>query len=224
MRAFAIVPAAGKSRRMGQPKLLLPWRGATVIAHLLHAWRSSRVERVVVVVRRGDEDLLAAIRHSVANDSSLSGEGGSEASDAGRPLAAVDLVLPPVDPPDMKDSVRAALEHIEQAYRPTGDDVWLLAPADTPTLSTSVIDGLLAAVRSPQTSILVPTAGGRRGHPSLFSFRLASAVANLSEQEGVNAILGRELVEEVELGTGALAPDFDTPDEYARLVERSGLR
>ena len=32
-RFFAIIPAAGYSRRMGAPKLLLPFRNATVIDH-----------------------------------------------------------------------------------------------------------------------------------------------------------------------------------------------
>lgn len=224
MRAFAIVPAAGKSRRMGQPKLSLPWDGSTVIAQLLRSWRLSRVERVVVVVRKGDEALIQRVRQAIEQGTSLPGADQDEANTDRRPLAAVDLLLPEIDPPDMKDSVRQALDHIQRLYQPTVDDVWLLAPADVPTLSTAVINGLLAATRSPQSSILIPTAGGHRGHPALFPFRLAAAVAGLSEQEGVNAILRRAPVEEVELGAAALAPDFDTPDEYARLVERWGRR
>lgn len=41
-RAFAIVPAAGESRRMGGPaKLLLPLQGVPLIAHTLIAWQAA---------------------------------------------------------------------------------------------------------------------------------------------------------------------------------------
>ena len=63
IRSFAIVPAAGRGVRMGHPKLLLPWRGATVIQHVLAAWTASRIWRVVVVVRPGDDDLVTVCRN-----------------------------------------------------------------------------------------------------------------------------------------------------------------
>ncbi|MEZ6078052.1 MAG: NTP transferase domain-containing protein [Pirellulaceae bacterium] len=58
---FAIVPAAGRSRRMGQSKLLLPWRGTTVIEHVIEAWLRSRVTQVVVVARRDDLELTRRV-------------------------------------------------------------------------------------------------------------------------------------------------------------------
>ncbi len=57
MRSFAIVPAAGRSVRMGRPKLNLPWGESTVLEHVVQAWLASRVDRVIVVVRRDDERL-----------------------------------------------------------------------------------------------------------------------------------------------------------------------
>ncbi|HMP05911.1 MAG TPA: NTP transferase domain-containing protein, partial [Lacipirellulaceae bacterium] len=57
-RSFAIVPAAGRSVRMGAPKLLLPVAGRPLIDHVLAAWSASRSTRIVVVVR-GDDHALA---------------------------------------------------------------------------------------------------------------------------------------------------------------------
>ena len=34
-----VILGAGASARMGEPKLLLPWRGTTVIGHLISQWR-----------------------------------------------------------------------------------------------------------------------------------------------------------------------------------------
>jgi molybdenum cofactor cytidylyltransferase len=57
-RSFAIVPAAGRSARMGAPKLLLPLGDRPVIDWVLAAWTASRVTRTVVVVRADDAPLL----------------------------------------------------------------------------------------------------------------------------------------------------------------------
>ena len=37
MQTFAVIPAAGRSQRMRQPKLLLPWNHGTLIEHVLGA-------------------------------------------------------------------------------------------------------------------------------------------------------------------------------------------
>jgi CTP:molybdopterin cytidylyltransferase MocA len=63
-RYFALIPAAGYSTRMGQPKLLLPLCGKPLITHTIDAWLSSNVDRVVVVIRPGDDDLAAAVREA----------------------------------------------------------------------------------------------------------------------------------------------------------------
>ena len=49
MAIAAIVPAAGRSERMGRPKLILPIGGATVIARVVAALRQGGAEPVVVV-------------------------------------------------------------------------------------------------------------------------------------------------------------------------------
>ena len=43
VRFFGLIPAAGRSRRMGQHKLMLPWHDARIIDRVLQAWTSSRV-------------------------------------------------------------------------------------------------------------------------------------------------------------------------------------
>src|SRR5438874_8065053 len=100
-RHFAIVPAAGHSVRMGQPKLLLPLAGRPLIAHVIEAWQRSRVDQIIVVVRPGDEALAEILR---------------ERRDR------VDIVIPVLPPPDMKASIQAALAHIERNYAPSADD------------------------------------------------------------------------------------------------------
>src|SRR5438067_7475125 len=123
-RYFALVPAAGVSARMGEPKLLLALAGRPLILHTIDAWQRSRVNRIVVVVRPDDAALADVVR-TVSQP------------------AVVDIVIPDVPPPDMKASLQAALKHIERQYAPTAADAFLVAPADMPRLSTLIINRLI---------------------------------------------------------------------------------
>lgn len=194
MTSFAIIPAAGISARMGSPKLLLPWAGKSIIEHVLGAWLASRVTRVVIVMRPDDEELATAVRQ-----------------------IDVDVVIPNEPPPEMKDSVRHALDHIERRYLPQPTDAWLLAPADMPRLSTEVIDRLLTEQQPDSPEILIPEVAGKRGHPVLFPWRLASEATRLPEGEGLNSLVARHAVRLVPCDDGAILEDLDTPDDYQRL-------
>jgi molybdenum cofactor cytidylyltransferase len=57
--AIAILPAAGASRRMGRPKLLLPFGGGTVVGSLVQALREGGVSEIVLVTAPDDEALRA---------------------------------------------------------------------------------------------------------------------------------------------------------------------
>src|SRR4051812_24822089 len=130
-RFFAIVPAAGQSTRMGRPKLLLPVGGRTMIEKTLFAWQASQVDKIVAVVRPDDEQLAALCRSCGA-----------------------EVVVPPVAPPEMKDSIRWGLKHVEAMFAPVPQDAWLLAPADMPNLSHRIINRLLDAHEPDRLSIL----------------------------------------------------------------------
>src|SRR5579863_7664083 len=58
-----IMLAAGASSRMGKPKLLLPWRGTTVIGHLILQWQELGVAQIAVVLRTNDSALAAELDH-----------------------------------------------------------------------------------------------------------------------------------------------------------------
>lgn len=197
--SFALIPAAGRSQRMGQPKLLLPWGAATVIDRVLEAWKTSRISAVIVTTHPEDDELIARCR-----------------------AARADVVV--VDPPpaDMKASIAAGLAYVEAAYQPQTTDVWLLAPADMPLLKASVIDRILSAHDPNNPRAIVPRASGRRGHPVLLSWPLAHEVTRLAAHEGINALVAAACPLEIDCDDLAAFADLDTPDDYARLRGESG--
>jgi molybdenum cofactor cytidylyltransferase len=197
VRLFAVVPAAGQSRRMGRPKLLLPLGTSTVIAQMLSVLKRSEIAATIVVVRPDDEPLRSAV-----------------AACGATPLQ------PNVPPPEMRQSVEHALRHLETRFHPRADDGWLLAPADHPLLDPEVITRMITEWRRFPRKIVVPVYQGRRGHPTLFPYCMATDVFNLPADEGLNSLLKVHATEIVQIDTDspAVVADLDTPDDYARLV------
>ena len=195
MSSFAILPAAGRSVRMGSPKLLLPWQARPLIESVLAAWRASRVTAIVLVVHPEDSELASLGR-----------------------AAGVDVVVPNVTQPDMKASILAGLRHVEGRYAPTSQDVWLVAPADMPLLSAEAINAVLDITSPDDQQLIIPCYQGRRGHPVRFPWNLASEVGQLAADEGLNALVARQKVLAIEVPFPGVLADVDTPEEYRRLA------
>jgi CTP:molybdopterin cytidylyltransferase MocA len=168
----------------------------TVISRLLETLDRPLVRCRAVVLRRNDQALLDEVE-----------TGGGWA------------IPPEVDPPEMRESVQYALSAIAQTFAPQPTDGWLLVPADHPVLSQEVIDKLIAVWQTTSAEILVPCYENRRGHPTIFSWRLAEEVANIPADRGLNWLV-RSLgaaIEEVPVDDPAIFIDLDTPADYEAL-------
>jgi len=180
---------------MGQPKLLLPWGGSTVIEHLLAALSHPRIVTCCVVCRRNDVELARVVDQA----------GGS-------------VIQPAVDPPEMKDSVLAALTAIEQRWHPAPDEGWVLCPADQPLLPPGILQPLVDAWDTGTAEVVIPRHGGRKGHPVLFRWQLYNEIQALRADEGLNSLVRHpsRKIEFVDLDTPGILVDLDTPEDYAR--------
>lgn len=200
-RVFAVVPAAGRSRRMGRPKLLLPLDGRPVIEHVLSALSASQLAATVVVVRPDDEELEEVVRRC-----------GAES------------VVPDTPPEEMTVSVQHGLRVLGRRYAPQDTDGWMLVLADQPTISPTVVRALVArwALESP-ASILVPVHQGRRGHPVLFGWCHAAEALAFGPEQGLNQLVHRRAsdVIEVQVDDRGIVIDLDRPEDYDRLRNRS---
>ena len=193
---YAVVPAAGLSRRMGRPKLLLPLGGKPVIARLIEALNHSEIRTRAVVLRRGDGPLLEAVK-----------------------AAGAWAIQPEDDPPEMRKSVEIALSAIEEKFSPKPADGWMLVPADHPVLSARVIEQMIEAWQRTTAGILVPVSNGRRGHPTIFSWDLADKVKKIPPNRGLNWLLRSSewAIEELPIEDEAIFTDLDTPADYEAL-------
>ena len=204
MRTFGLIPAAGKSRRMGRPKLLLPLGGTTVLEQALSAVRSAGVETIVVVV--------APEAGALAQLATASG---------------AQVVLLAEDTPDMRTTCMYGLAFLEENFRPLQDDGWLLLPADHPTVRPDVVRAILEIARGPtDRSIVVPTHQGRRGHPTWLRWSHVAALRALPVDQGLNAFIRAHAsaTYEMDWPSDEILRDLDTPDDYRRLMEKSVVR
>ncbi len=185
---------------MGRPKLLLPSGaadGRRLIECVLAAWQAGGVVHRIVTVHPDDAELAAVCR-----------------------AAGAEVVLPSTPPPDMKASVAAALEHVAARFAPQAGDVWLVAPADLPHLSPTVIAHLLQSAEAQTGRVLRPVHRGKHGHPLLLPWSARSELAAIPADRGLDELLERVPVVDVEAGAECLASDVDTPDDYRRLLDR----
>lgn len=205
MALFAIVPAAGHSRRMGQPKLTMKLGSMTVIETLLQTLDHPAVTETVVVFRRDDQELANAID--------------------GLNLRRVHAEQPAVDPPDMRSSVERAIESLQTRHAPKPIDGWMLIPADSPLLNQPLLESLIAAWNSTERDILIPQHQSRSGHPAFFRWSLTERLKEIPGTEGLNALrtLPHVSVQTIETASTAILTDMDTPEDYQDVLRQTEL-
>lgn len=192
----AIIPAAGHSRRMGQPKLLMKIDGETVIARLLRQLRRSELASIRVLGRADDEELQAEVRG-----------------------AGVEFIVPETDPPDMRVSVELLLDAVVHTVSKTAEVGWLLIPADHPIVEQAVLERLIKSWQETPDSIVVPVHSGHRGHPAIFPWSSRQELSQIPQNMGINWLLrhGENPVREIECSEASVLWDLDTPDDFARI-------
>ena len=188
-----VVLAAGFSTRMKRFKPLLPFGRGTVLAYVAGVWR-----------RAGASQIAAVAGHRAA-------EVEAEAARLG--LACVRNPRPEEG---MYSSVRTglsfALERFPQAQ-------WFgVHPVDIPLVDPACVLALAERAQSSQAECLVPSYGGRRGHPPLLSRRFARFAAQADPADGLRGLLEGVQAEEIPQA-GGLDRDMDRPEDYARALE-----
>ncbi|AMV39544.1 NTP transferase domain-containing protein [Planctomyces sp. SH-PL62] len=196
----AIVPAAGASLRMGRPKLLLEFGGRPLIARVVEALLAAGAQPVVVVAPPEDAPEGPAIIQAAVD-------------------AGADVIVPESRPATMRESVELAVVELGWSEDPPAG--FLLTPADSPRLDASLVGRLIAAWRERPDRIVAPTFDGRRGHPIILPWRLALEIADLSPDEGVNALVAEYAseVDEIAFESDAILVDLDTPEDLRRLED-----
>ena len=191
-----IILAAGRSLRMGQPKALLPYgtSGETFVGCLARALQEGGVDDVLVVGRREDHSLQAAV-------------------DAlGIPARYVE------NPAADGGQLTSVLAGLAVADRPGVRGI-LVMPVDAPGIAGSTVAALLMAFRASAAPIARAVHRGRHGHPVIFGREVFDALRRTDLSLGARAVVRAHgaAVLNVEVDDPAVLGDVDTPGDYQTL-------
>lgn len=193
----ALVLAAGRSRRMGgENKLLLPFRGRTMVEAAVRTIVEAPVAEVVVVT-------------------------GHERARVERALAGLPVHL--VHNPDYHSGMASSLRAGVAAAAPDAAG-FLIALGDMPLLRTTTLEALCRAFGAADApAIVLPVIEGKRGHPVIFDCAFRDELLQIDGDGGARSVLHRHrgAVREVEVEDAGIVRDVDTPAAYDALPAAS---
>ena len=188
MTVAAIVLAAGGSRRLGRPKQLLDYRGATLLDATLGTVREAGLDQVVVALGGAADEIRARVD-----------------------LRATDVVLNPDFGDGCATSIRTALARV----REDAEGVVLLL-GDQPGVTTATIRALLAGAGGHAVGVCAYDDG--LGHPLWFDRGMFATLTGLHGDKAVWKLVDAgEDVARVAVA-GPVPPDVDTWEDYQALL------
>ena len=184
-----IILAAGQSKRMGQPKMLLSWGELTVIEHVIITFLKAGIDDILVVTGGVREQVERAIDHysvrKIHNQDYAAGE--------------------------MLSSLQCGLRAM-----PLESQAVLIGLGDQPQILEQSIRSICEAYQESKSRLIVPSFQMRRGHPWLVTRPLWGEILELKAPESPRDFLNRHAAEihYLNMDTPSILADMDTPQDY----------
>lgn len=197
----AIILAAGASRRMGQPKMLLPWGNVSVLEHIISVLARAGIEDILVVRGAVREQMEEAVMkyaqrypvRSVHNENYAHGE--------------------------MLSSLQCGLRVLNQprlstAQGPTA--AALVGLGDQPQIQERSVRLVCEAFINTKSPLVVPSFQMRRGHPWLVAHPLWAELLEMNSPQSPRDFLNAHAgdIHYVNTDTPSILADLDTPEDY----------
>jgi molybdenum cofactor cytidylyltransferase len=188
----AIILAAGESKRMGQPKMLLPWGNDTVLGQVISTYLAAGVEEVFVVTGGARPQVTEIVErhgaHSIFNEQFSSGE--------------------------MLSSLQCGLRFLAAEHPRV--EAALIGLGDQPQVQEGCVRRICETFHQQTARLIVPSFQMRRGHPWLVERSLWSELVELIPTQSPRDFLNRHAAEilYIEMDTASILADLDTPQDY----------
>lgn len=185
---WAIILAAGSSRRMGSQKLILPYGQSTIVETVIDNVLNSEVDHVLVVLGADHEK----IRNTIGNR--------------------------PVQFCHNQEHEKGMLSSVICGIRSLPEDAGaaLIFLGDQPGIPPSVTNTVIETYDEELKGIVIPVHNHRRGHPLLVDLKYRKQIENLDLEEGLRKLRHHfpNDVLEVEVDEAGILVDIDTTDDY----------
>lgn len=189
----AVVLAAGRSKRMGQPKMLLSWGGSTVLQTVIGTLRATGLEDILVVTGAGHAEIEALV--------------GASAQTVFNPLH---------EQGEMLSSIQTGLASL--AARQGKTEAALIALGDQPQMEARTVLDILEAYRQAQAALIVPSHENRRGHPWLVAAAHWEEIAAFRAPASMRDFFHSHSpdIHYIQAANASVLADLDTPEDYRK--------
>ncbi|MGK7957860.1 MAG: NTP transferase domain-containing protein [Crocosphaera sp.] len=189
-----IILAAGASRRMGQPKQLLPYKGQTLLNYITKCAIASLSNPVIVILGANAE----IIEPEIAS-------------------LAIKIIKNKHWDEGMSSSIRCGMSYIQKQDLYTDGAVFLTC--DQPFISTELIDQLINAYYSTNKPIIASKYEETLGIPALFSHTFFPSLMKLQGDRGAKKIINKhsDFVYFIDFPQGNI--DLDTLENYQDFIK-----
>ena len=187
----AIILAAGESKRMGQPKMLLPWGETTVLGQVISVLHSAGVEDIVTVTggfREQVETVAMQFGSRVAFNEEYAGN-------------------------EMLSSVQCGLRSLKVEA-----EAALICLGDQPQVQEGSVRRVRETFERSRSRLVVPSYQMRRGHPWLVARLLWEELLKMKSPQSPRDFLNSHAkeIEYVEIDSPSILQDLDTPGDYLK--------
>ena len=187
-----IILAAGASSRLGSPKQLLSFSGATLLQHSIEAAQSSDASSVIVVLGANAELIKSEINHTAAT-----------------------IIVNPGWKEGMASTIHFGLQTLVEMQPQTEAAIFMVA--DQPFVTAALLNNLMELIRNEQRSIVASKYGSTFGTPVLFVRKFFPELMELTGDTGAKSLVRKYLneVSFVSFPEGEI--DIDTMEDYQKL-------
>jgi len=184
----AILLAAGESKRLRMPKLLLPFGKSTILEQTIDNLLNSRVDEVIVVLGYRAEEMMRKL--------------------ANRP---VKIAINPIYHQGMSTSIVKGLSLVNNRAQAI-----MVALADQPLINSQTINRLIEESLGYDKGIVIPTYQAERGHPVIFASEYKEELLGLKGDIGGRQTIKEHPNDTLEViaDSKAITMDINTINDY----------
>lgn len=196
----ALILAAGKSTRMGKPKLLLPFKGAPLITHPVLLAIQNQLQPIVCITGGYEERLTQALTPFHEN---------------------ITINYNPHYESGMASSLKEGIHALQGKV-----DAVIIFLGDQPLVPNKVIQIIIQEYKANKekgVKIVRPIYNQQIGHPILFDSGLFHEFEALHGDEGGKGIIQqyKDYLKLIHFPNSDWGIDIDTPEEYLTLLKRN---
>ena len=205
-----LILAAGSSKRMGQPKMLLPWGRATVLGKVIETIQAADLADILVVTGSARQEVeRIATQYAVRSIHNPDYANGEMLSSIQTGIRALTPSQPPPFSPKMGEASRSDGGGSEGV-------AVLLCLGDQPQIEERSVRAVASRFLETGSNLVVPSYQMRRGHPWLVARPFWNEIIQMKSPQSPRDFLNRHAaeIEYVDVDTPSILADLDTFEDY----------